>query len=94
MNTTEVVKILAKKLNISQVAARLVLRNKLAEINKALVNQETIDLTGLGTIQVNETKVRRQYIPGKESFCLVPAHKRVTFKINNLFKRRLRRQGT
>ena len=93
MNTTEVVQTLAKKLNISQAAARSVLQEKLRELSNALIKQETVDLPGLGTIQAQETKVRRQFIPGKNSICIIPAHKRLIFKVNNFLKARLRRQG-
>lgn len=92
MNTTEVVKILARKLNISQAAARTVLQEKLHDLGNALITQESIDLPGLGTMQVQETRVRRQFIPGKNSICIIPAHKRLIFKINNLLKAHLRRQ--
>lgn len=93
MNTTEIVITLAKKLKISQVAARSLLKDRLTVFGKELVDQGSIELPGLGTIEVNDTKVRRQYIPGKDSICLIPAHKRLSFKINNLLKARLRRQG-
>ena len=93
MNTTEIIITLARKLNISQAAARTLLRERLSGLGKALMSQETIDLPGLGTIEVQQTKERRQFIPGKHGYCLVPSHKRPVFKINNLFKARLRRQG-
>lgn len=93
MNTTEIVITLARKLRISQAAARNLLRERLTDFGKELVNQGAIELPGLGTIEVNDTKVRRQYIPGKDCMCLIPAHKRLSFKINNLLKARLKRQG-
>ena len=93
MNTSEMVIILARKLNISQAAARTLLRERLTGFGRELVDQGSIELPGLGTIQVQQTKARRQYIPGKNSYCLVPAHKRLAYKINNLFKARLRRLG-
>ncbi len=93
MNTTEVIITLARKLNISQAAARTLLRERLTGFGKALMAQETVDLPGLGTIEVQQTRARRQYIPGKHGFCLVPAHKRPVFKLNTLFKARLRRNG-
>jgi nucleoid DNA-binding protein len=93
MNTTEVIITLARKLNISQASARTLLRERLTGFGKALMAQETVDLPGLGTIEVQQTKTRRQYIPGKHGFCLVPSHKRPVFTINTLFKARLRRNG-
>jgi nucleoid DNA-binding protein len=93
MNTTEVIITLARKLNISQAAARTLLRERLTGFGKALMAQETVDLPGLGTIEVQQIKERRQYIPGKYGFCIVPSHKRPAFKIDNFFKARLRRKG-
>lgn len=93
MNTSEIIITLARKLNISQAAARTLLHDQLTILGKTLVEQKTIDLPGLGSIEIQETKLRRQYIPGKHGYCLVPAHKRPVFKINNLLKARLRRQG-
>ena len=93
MNTTEIIITLARKLNISQASARVLLREQLTSLSKVLVKQETIELPGLGAIEVQQTKLRKQYIPGKYGFCLIPSHKRPAFKIDNLFKARLRRQG-
>lgn len=93
MNTTEIVITLARKLRISQSAARSLLRDRLSEFGQELIEQNSIELPGLGTIEVKDTKVRRQYIPSKKSICLIPAHKRMAFRINNLLKARLRRQG-
>lgn len=93
MNTTEIIITLARKLDISQVSARALLQERLIGFGKALMAQETVDLPGLGTIEVIQTKERRQYIPGKYGFCIVPSHKRPAFKIDNFFKARLRRQG-
>ena len=93
MNTTEIIITLARKLNISQAAARILLRDRLTSFGKALMTQETIDLPGLGTIEIQQTRERRQYIPGKHGFCIVPSHKRPVFKIDKFFKARLRRKG-
>ena len=83
MNTTEVIITLARKLNISQASARILLRDRLNGFGKALVEQKKIDLLGLGSIEVQQTKIRQQYIPGKHCFCVIPSHKRTVFKINN-----------
>lgn len=93
MNTTEIVITLARKLEISQAAARNLLRDRLTRFGKELVNQGSLEFPGIGNIEVVDTKVRRQYIPGKKSICLIPAHKRLAFRINNLLKARLKRQG-
>lgn len=93
MNTTEVSILLAKKLKITQSAARVLLREKLAALRESLISESSIELPGLGDIQVRKVKERRQYIPTKNDVCIVPAHKRPAFRIDNLFKARLRKQG-
>lgn len=93
MNTSEIVITLAKKLRISQVAARSLLRKRLNEFAKELIEQGSLDLPGLGALEIKHTEARRQYIPSKKSLCLIPAHKRLTFRINNLLKARLKKQG-
>ena len=94
MNTTEIVVILARKLGISQAAARTLLRERLNGFGRILVEQKALDLPGLGRIEVQKIKERRQYIPGKDSICVVPSHKRPVFKINKLFRARLRKDGS
>ena len=93
MNTTEVSIILARKLRISQAAARLLLREKLKEWSDSLVAGNQIELPGLGELRVQNTKARRQYIPSRKGFFLVPEHKRLAFRLNNFFKARLKRKG-
>lgn len=93
MNTTEVSIILARKLKISQAAARLLLREKLQQWSESLVNDSHLELPGLGELQVQTSSTRRQYIPSRKEFYLVPEHKRLTFRLNNFFKARLKRRG-
>ena len=93
MNTSEVVISLARKLGISQASARQLLRERLKGFGQILLQENNVDLPGLGKIEVQRVKEKHQYIPSKRCHCLVPAHKRTVFKINSLFKARLRRNG-
>lgn len=93
MNTTEVIITLARKLGISQVAARKLLHERLSEFSQTLVDENSVDLPGLGKIEIQQARDRHQYLPGKKCICLIPSHKRTTFKITSLFKARLRRIG-
>lgn len=93
MNTTEVIITLARKMGISQAAARKLLNERLKGFSQILLKEKSVDLPGLGKIEIQQTKARRQYIPSKQCHCLVPSHKRTAFKINTLFKARLRRNG-
>lgn len=93
MNTTEVIITLSRKLGISQAAARKLLHQRLAGFSETLLTENRVDLPGLGRIEIQQTKERRQYIPGKQCLCLVPSRRRASFKLNQLFKARLRRSG-
>ena len=93
MNTTEVIITLARKLGISQVAARKLIHERLGGFSQTLVNENRVDLPGFGKLEIQQTKDRYQYIPGKKCQYLIPSHKRTTFKMSNLFKARLRRIG-
>lgn len=93
MNTTEVIISLARKLGISQASARQLLHERLKGLGLILMQDKSVDLPGLGKIEIQQVKEKRQYIPSKHCHCLVPSHKRTTFKINSLFKARLKRSG-
>lgn len=93
MHTTEVIITLARKLGISQASARKLLHERFAVFSQSLLKESSVDLPGLGKIETQQTKERRQYIPSKQSYCLVPSHRRAAFKVNTLFKARLRRTG-
>lgn len=93
MTTTEVVKILAARMNISQTAARALLKEKLMELAASLVDEQHIQLPRLGKLQVKTSAPRRCYLPSKRTFCMVPERKRVRFKLDAGFKKLLLKRG-
>ena len=92
MTTNDIVRRLAQKLNISQVQARVLLRYKLAQLRRALAEGGELALPGLGHLAIKSGKARRNYIPGKDAYCFIPVRKRITFKLDNRFKKIIPRE--
>lgn len=92
MNTSELIKILAKRLNVSQNSARTILHTNLEQLRTSLARGETMHLPGLGYIEIVTKKAHRHYIPSKNAVCIVPERKRARFKIDKLFKSLLPRK--
>lgn len=90
MTTNEVVKSLAGKLNITQSRARQLLRELLADWTDRIVNGETVHMAGLGRFDIQSTRLRRNYIPGKGTYCVVPPRRRVVFKAAGPLKQVIR----
>jgi len=93
MTTSEIIKILAGRLGITQVAARAVVRKKLEALSQQLYEEGGVALKGFGKITVQTAKARRNYIPGKSKYYLIPAHKRIRFSTYPSFKKRLKEEG-
>jgi len=92
MTTNDVVKLLALKLNVSQAQARVLLRRKLAQLRQTLLAAEQVSLPGLGKLSLRTTSARRNYIPGKDAYCYIPARKRIAFKFDNALKKTLQQR--
>lgn len=80
MTTSDVIRALAEKLDISQAKARILLREMLDDWTDRIRRGETVYVAGLGRLQVHTTRLRRNYIPGKQAWCMVPPRKRVTYR--------------
>ena len=93
MTTTEVIKLLANRMDISQSAARVLLNEKLTELSLSLVNDESINLPKLGKIHVKTSSPRRSYLPSSKSYCIIPERKRIRFKIAAGLKKLLLKRG-
>ncbi|MEJ2760494.1 MAG: HU family DNA-binding protein [Gammaproteobacteria bacterium] len=93
MTTSEIIKILARRLGITQVAARAVVHRKLETLTHQIYEEGGVALKGFGKITVQTAKARRNYIPGKSKYYLIPAHKRVKFSAYPSFKNRLKEEG-
>ena len=93
MTTSEVVKLLAARMNITQAAARSLLYQKLTELGSTLVEENSVSLPKLGKIQVKTSSPRRSYLPSKNRFCIIPERKRIRFKLAAGFKKLLLKRG-
>ena len=93
MTTTEIIKILAGRLGITQVAAREVVHKKLADLSRQIRDEGGVALRGFGKITVQMVQARRNYIPGKSKYYLIPAHKHVKFSSYPSFRKRLKEEG-
>jgi DNA-binding protein HU-beta len=85
MTTTEMIKTLATRLQITQREARRHLYNLFATFANGLQNGESIMLRGFGTFGTRESKPRRSYLPFRRNlsakkFILIPSKIYVFFR--------------
>ena len=85
MTTTELIKLLAKRLDMSQKLTRQALKEVLHVLSNRLIKGETAVMPGLGKLQVQTTKDRYGHIPGKGK-CFIPARQRVSFHQDKTIK--------
>ena len=86
MTTTEIIRLLAKRLSMSQKLTREALREVLNIFSQRLINGETAVMPGLGQLQVQTTKDRYGHIPGKGK-CFIPARERISFHQDKIIKK-------
>ena len=80
MTTAELVKSLAKRLNISQKQARSLLDSYVDAITHQLLEKNTVMLRNFGSFTVKDIAEKRAYVPAKKSLCIIPAHQKLHFK--------------
>lgn len=78
MTTTEIIRLLAKRLGMNQKLTRETLREVLNIFSRRLVKGDVAHMPGLGQLKVQTTKDRYGHIPGKGK-CFIPARQRVSF---------------
>jgi DNA-binding protein HU-beta len=83
MNKTELVKKIAEKADLSQVAAKDALDAALDAIQAALQDGESIQLLGFGTFSVTERSERTAKNPRTGEVVKVPAKKVAKFKASS-----------
>lgn len=88
MTTTEIIKLLAKRLGMNQKLTREALREVIGLLTQRLVQGETALMPGLGQLKVQTTKDRYGHIPGKGK-CFIPARERVSFHQDKKIKNKL-----
>lgn len=79
MQKSELIAAVAKKSNVSQTQAALIINNMLEEIVDALKGGDKVTLTGFGTFEVRKTAARTGTNPRTKEKIKIPAGKRATF---------------
>ncbi len=80
MTTAELVKALAKRMDINQRQARLLLDAYVQAITRQLAEKNSVILRNFGSFSVKDVPEKRSYVPVKKSLCLIPAHQKLHFK--------------
>ncbi|MBR4275491.1 MAG: HU family DNA-binding protein [Prevotella sp.] len=80
MNKSELVKAIAEKAGISQVAGKAALEAALESIAGALKKGESVQLIGFGTFSVAERAARKGKNPRTKEVIQIPAKKVAKFK--------------
>lgn len=80
MNKSELVKAIAEKAGISQVAGKAALEATLESIAGALKKGESVQLVGFGTFSVSERAARQGKNPRTGEVLQIPAKKVAKFK--------------
>jgi nucleoid DNA-binding protein len=80
MNTTEITKTLAARLQITQMDARRHLRNLFAALAVSLQNGEKAVLQKFGALSVAPKKPLRTYDPGTKEFVPAPSRIEIFFR--------------
>ncbi|MBO5613722.1 MAG: HU family DNA-binding protein [Prevotella sp.] len=80
MNKSELVKAIAEKAGISQVASKAALEATLESIAGALKKGESVQLIGFGTFSVSERSARQGKNPRTGEVLQIPAKKVAKFK--------------
>ncbi|MBN1350899.1 HU family DNA-binding protein [candidate division KSB1 bacterium] len=89
MTTTEVVSILAARLNISQTQAREILQRLLAASRESLVQGNGVSIRGFGTFDIKKRAPRRSFNPFTKKWLRLPPRINAIFKPGSKLKRRI-----
>jgi DNA-binding protein HU-beta len=81
MNKTELIDAVAAKSGQSKVATAAVLEGMMETIKDALLNNESVQLTGFGTFEVTERAAREGRNPATGASLSIAAKKVVKFKV-------------
>jgi len=86
MTTTEVIKLLSIRLQISQAEARRCLMHELDIISAHMSEDSQVVLRRFGTFGVKETAPRKTYLPSEKKHYLMPARKVPFFRASQWLK--------
>jgi len=92
MTTTEVVKILAKRLNLTQTQTRQLLQKTLVVLKDTLTGGKSYSIRGFGTFGIRKRSDRRSYNPNLKKWMRLPPQIIVSFKAGSKLKRRVKQR--
>ena len=92
MNTTEFVKELAQRLEITQRETRELVRLLQETIAKNLEKHQSICLRGFGTFGTRKAESRKSYNPAAKKYMMLPPKIALFFKPSDALKKRLSRR--
>ena len=92
MNTTDIIKSISKKNNISQVLAKRLLTSHIENIAQQLVSGNRVILKGFGSFSVKEVKARKAWIPSKKVFQNIAAKNALKFHPANQLKQEMNKE--
>lgn len=86
MNTSELVKALAARLQLNQRDSRSLLDSYIAAISRQLAQKHSVTLRNFGSFTVKKVAEKRAYLPSFSSYCIIPAHHKLEFKASKRFR--------
>lgn len=86
MTTTEVIKLLSLRLQISQAEARRCLMQELNVISSNMNENSQVTLRRFGTFGVKTTAPRKTYLPSEKKHYMMPARKVPFFRASQWLK--------
>lgn len=89
MTTGEIIKQLAIRLGITQVEAKKIIERLFSEIALHVAEGKNVILRDFGTFGYKQIPPQRRYLPGKNSQCDIPAHKRAFFRTAKKLKNQI-----
>lgn len=91
MNKAQLIKRVAEKLNVTVKDTALVIDTAIAEIIASLEDLTSVRISGFGNFNVKRVPEKAAKNPfDKESEIRIPAHKKISFKVSETLKERLK----
>ncbi|HMO02059.1 MAG TPA: HU family DNA-binding protein [Oligoflexia bacterium] len=91
MNKSDLIRELAQNLNLQPYEAETAVESIFNAMEETLINGGRIELRGLGSISVKQSKPRAGQDPRNRKEILVPAKRRPFFKVGKELKERIDR---
>lgn len=93
MTTSELVKALAARLQLSQRESRSLLDSYIAALIRLLLEREGVTLRNFGSFSIKQVEEKQAYLPALRSRCLIPAHRKLEFKAAKRLREEVNQEG-